>query len=363
MRTLKVTVAYDGAGYAGWQRQNGAPTIQALLEAAFKRDRRARGHGARRRPYRCWGPRARTGGERPVDPLDRQRSVGPRAAVRQQALTAAEAWGIRPLPQAIAGRGLAERCGDAAHVLGARLAAAPQAGDAQGLDLGRLAGRLATLATQDGHLPILAAVGMPPAPAPLQAAPAGAAGLSAFEEAWLPVVAAVREPLAKLEVAQFEALIEGAAPLSVWTDRPDDPWQETVPRDPDGRRRPSRLRVAFGPAGVLDGVAPGAPVALGLVDGWAERVPETDQTAGVAFNFNAPSARAPSAILAVAPPDIEAPLDGRTLLGCLRHARVVARARTVSADGVGAFAAALSLALLPATGGMTDRLTGEEGER
>ena len=35
MRTLKVTVAYDGAGYAGWQRQNGAPTIQALLEAAF----------------------------------------------------------------------------------------------------------------------------------------------------------------------------------------------------------------------------------------------------------------------------------------------------------------------------------------
>ena len=35
MRTLKVTVAYDGTGYAGWQRQNGAPTIQALLEAAF----------------------------------------------------------------------------------------------------------------------------------------------------------------------------------------------------------------------------------------------------------------------------------------------------------------------------------------
>ena len=35
MRTLKVTMAYDGAGYAGWQRQNGAPTIQALLEAAL----------------------------------------------------------------------------------------------------------------------------------------------------------------------------------------------------------------------------------------------------------------------------------------------------------------------------------------
>ena len=35
MRTLKITVAYDGAGYAGWQRQDGAATIQGLLEAAL----------------------------------------------------------------------------------------------------------------------------------------------------------------------------------------------------------------------------------------------------------------------------------------------------------------------------------------
>ena len=35
MRTLKVTLAYDGRGYAGWQRQNDAVTIQAKLEDAF----------------------------------------------------------------------------------------------------------------------------------------------------------------------------------------------------------------------------------------------------------------------------------------------------------------------------------------
>ena len=35
MRTLKLTLAYDGAAYAGWQRQDRAPTIQALLEEAL----------------------------------------------------------------------------------------------------------------------------------------------------------------------------------------------------------------------------------------------------------------------------------------------------------------------------------------
>ena len=35
MRTLKITLAYDGASYAGWQRQNDVPTIQGFLEAAF----------------------------------------------------------------------------------------------------------------------------------------------------------------------------------------------------------------------------------------------------------------------------------------------------------------------------------------
>ncbi len=35
MRTLKLTLAYDGTAYAGWQRQPRVPTIQALLEEAL----------------------------------------------------------------------------------------------------------------------------------------------------------------------------------------------------------------------------------------------------------------------------------------------------------------------------------------
>jgi len=35
MRTLKLTLAYDGTTYAGWQRQSCAPTIQGCLELAF----------------------------------------------------------------------------------------------------------------------------------------------------------------------------------------------------------------------------------------------------------------------------------------------------------------------------------------
>ena len=36
MRTLKLTLAYDGTDYAGWQRQLGVPTIQALLEDSLR---------------------------------------------------------------------------------------------------------------------------------------------------------------------------------------------------------------------------------------------------------------------------------------------------------------------------------------
>lgn len=37
MRTLKLTIAYDGANYAGWQIQPGKPTVQQMLEAAIEK--------------------------------------------------------------------------------------------------------------------------------------------------------------------------------------------------------------------------------------------------------------------------------------------------------------------------------------
>ena len=37
MRSLKLTLAYDGTAYAGWQVQPGQPTVQAALETALER--------------------------------------------------------------------------------------------------------------------------------------------------------------------------------------------------------------------------------------------------------------------------------------------------------------------------------------
>ena len=50
MRTFKLTLAYDGTAYAGWQRQPGAATIQAAVEAALLpvEGRRVTVHGAGR---------------------------------------------------------------------------------------------------------------------------------------------------------------------------------------------------------------------------------------------------------------------------------------------------------------------------
>jgi tRNA pseudouridine38-40 synthase len=36
MRTLKLTIAYDGTGYAGWQIQRGKPTIQGTLQETLR---------------------------------------------------------------------------------------------------------------------------------------------------------------------------------------------------------------------------------------------------------------------------------------------------------------------------------------
>jgi len=37
MRNIKLVLAYDGTGYAGWQRQLGQPTIQQIMEEAIAR--------------------------------------------------------------------------------------------------------------------------------------------------------------------------------------------------------------------------------------------------------------------------------------------------------------------------------------
>jgi tRNA pseudouridine38-40 synthase len=50
MRTLKLTLAYDGTSYGGWQRQDNAPTVQGVLERALAEieGRAVTAHGAGR---------------------------------------------------------------------------------------------------------------------------------------------------------------------------------------------------------------------------------------------------------------------------------------------------------------------------
>ena len=59
MRTFKLTVAYDGTDYAGWQRQAGVDTVQARLEAAVAeiegRDVTVHGAGRTDAGVHAWG--------------------------------------------------------------------------------------------------------------------------------------------------------------------------------------------------------------------------------------------------------------------------------------------------------------------
>ena len=59
LRTFKLTIAYDGTAYAGWQRQAGVDTVQARLEAALAdiegRDVTVHGAGRTDAGVHAWG--------------------------------------------------------------------------------------------------------------------------------------------------------------------------------------------------------------------------------------------------------------------------------------------------------------------
>ena len=195
---------------------------------------------------------------------------------------------------------------------------------------------LTRLVCATGQLAVTGSVD--PAGLPDLRAAGGPAGLDAT---WLTVTAAVRPSLAPLEVHQLTA----RSPLAGWTNRRADPWQTDAT---DGRR----LVVVYAPAGLnLRELPEGGRLAVAAIDRFSEVVPSGQQSAGAAFGFDAPAARAQQAILLAVPPSTAAPLDDDTLLQVLRETRELAHARMARpVDLDEQFWGLAPTALFPATG-------------
>jgi hypothetical protein len=270
--------------------------------------------------------------------LHAQLSAAATVADREVALRNALRWGITPTLAVDDDADLSVRTARARDSLGTRLQQAPA--DVAALTVQDQARAIAELAAPEGQLAVLARVDLT-GHGPFTAEPQDAVtGLNDLDGTWLGVAAAVREPASRLDLHQLEtALDPNRTPLRAWTNRPGDPWLVSSP---------PLLHAIYGPDGVVP--AGGGPVALGLLDRWAEVVPATEQHTAAVFGFNAPAARAPQAILLAVPPDVNAALDTATLVRIVAETRELAHARMVTPLDVAGYSAALPSVMLPASG-------------
>ncbi len=105
VRTWRLVVAYDGAGFAGWQRQDGQRTVQGDLEQVLSAIERAPVHVAGGRTHRCRRACGGAGCERA--PRGRDRARAPGAGVQQQPRSrrarARGRRGLRSVPRPVTG--------------------------------------------------------------------------------------------------------------------------------------------------------------------------------------------------------------------------------------------------------------------
>ncbi|WP_329484293.1 hypothetical protein OG555_19285 [Kribbella sp. NBC_01484] len=250
----------------------------------------------------------------------------------------------------------------AAAALGARLRAAPAA-DARE-PIGR---SIAELAAPEGQLAVL---GRMPLASLLGITGLSAAPDDALDAGWLPVVAAVRPQLARLEALQLSALVGDGSGFTPTSSAPDDHWRtaalaalairRTAPGGDPSETLP-RFVAGYGLVDVWD-AGPGADAAVGLIDSWSETVPRRRQATTAAFGFNAPAARPPQAILLAVPHDLSetygAPADTAGLVRVLAETRQLAHARAARPEDLGELLAAVPTSMLPSTGDTGIRLDG-----
>ncbi|GGT14725.1 hypothetical protein [Streptomyces purpureus] len=115
-----------------------------------------------------------------------------------------------------------------------------------------------------------------------------------------------------------------------WTDRAD----------------PATAFVVHGPAGPT-GPDLSQPVAVLVVDEWTEVIPAATHTAGAAFHFDAPGARAPHAVLLAVPPVAGSPWTLDTLADVVGEALDLAKLRLVDLTALGWLGRYLPAAYLP----------------
>ena len=162
----------------------------------------------------------------------------------------------------------------------------------------------------------------------LAAQPTLTAGRRAVVAGWLPKLARVRQgvdhlqalllarevtgrsyPSDRFVVLQSTARTGGAGVQAPW----EQPWAALPEAWPDGpeevllgraHQRPDLAVALLAPFGVPT-VADGTPLAGIVCDDWSETVPFHTVTAGVAFHFDAPGARAPQTMLLAVPPRLD----------------------------------------------------------
>ena len=179
--------------------------------------------------------------------------------------------------------GLPDDPAEAAQLLTARLDQIGADATDGAADFATLADRIRTLLAPASALPITYTATLPPVVA-----------AAALDREWLEILAAVRPALARLEAHQLAKGWPAAAT------NPDSMWD--VPTNGD------RQVVVYGPAAMAAG-----PVAVALVDDWAETVPSTRHTTHASFGFDAPRSRAPQSLLLAIPPDEAVAVDRSTI--------------------------------------------------
>ena len=230
---------------------------------------------------------------------------------------------------------------DAAEVLRRRLAddAAAWPADPSVSDPATLIRLLVTFAAGEGNLPVLVPpptsnVGRPEAPGTTLPA---AEPLGDVDTTWLSPLAAVRPVLARLDAVQCESLINGLAGFQARVHHAgEDPWR----RDPEDRH-------PFVVLYVPRGTPADAPLSVTVLDRWSEFVPEAQHRGAAAVGFDAPTSRAPQALLLAVTPRPEVPLDMKTVLHIVTEARELAHARIASLHDLIDYRPALSLVDIP----------------